>query len=723
MTVDQMMNIEQIKEEARRLEGYEAWSEALELYQRAITQLTEAGESDPSLFSRAGDLHLRLQRREAAAECYEAAVDQFTRARNLDSAFAVCQKILRHLPDREQIYLKVARIRAAQGFPEYARQHYLTYAKMRGDQGDRAEAVKVLEELVGVAPGDLETRVFLADRLAAEGRRADALAHLHEGYRRGHASRDRRALEKVRERILAMDPQAAASGLFGPADNAQTVDDIEETQASDRQRYGPVSKLLAALRLRGPRDVPGPESVPTEGRGPLPEWAREPEPPVRREPEPAARREPVSQPPVHPVREAPIAPRPPEAQPSPRVQEELADLRAAVEPAQPPVPAEPVRPRPTEAPAQPKAAAQPELPPADMELADLRAALESVTRRADVEAAQPQATERAAEPIAHDEAPREPSDPTQERPRRSRLEPEYVSGAELPKAARIDQEEAEELAALLAAEPDEVAHHERFVRYASRVGDSALLIDGLLHLAMALRAAGLEWRAKSTLARILSMDPNHTPALEAFNAGAPAADPFIRDRAPSQPAAPTPAAKPVDSGIPETGFVDLAALIFDEPVDTTTRWHVAANEPTKNEDTDFARILSQFKDKVSNHLEHSDARAHYELGSAYREMGLLGEAIGMFQEALRADPNFLPAIEMLGRTFLDKGDLNAAIKALERGLTLRVAVEDDLIGIYYYLGNGYEWIGNREAAKDYYMRVFAMDINFIDVTERLRTLR
>jgi predicted Zn-dependent protease len=104
-------------------------------------------------------------------------------------------------------------------------------------------------------------------------------------------------------------------------------------------------------------------------------------------------------------------------------------------------------------------------------------------------------------------------------------------------------------------------------------------------------------------------------------------------------------------------------------------------------------------------------------------MGLLDEAIGMFQNALRADPDFLPATEMLGQTFLDKGEADAAVEVLKRGLSLDVAVEDDLIGIYYYLAQAYEATGNPAAARDYYMRVFALDINFIDVTEKLRALR
>ncbi|MGH9868278.1 MAG: tetratricopeptide repeat protein, partial [Candidatus Polarisedimenticolia bacterium] len=181
--------------------------------------------------------------------------------------------------------------------------------------------------------------------------------------------------------------------------------------------------------------------------------------------------------------------------------------------------------------------------------------------------------------------------------------------------------------------------------------------------------------------------------------------------------------RPEPEGGPDGGYVDLAAMILDEPVEHTTRWTVEYQEPAHNEEADFGEILAQFKQHVSQHLERSDARAHYDLGSAYKGMGLVQEAIAMFQKALRAEPDFLPAIEMLGRCFIENGDVDAGIKVLGRGLNVNVPVEDDLLGIYYYLGSAHESQGHKDTAKDFYMRVFACDINFLDVTDRLRALR
>ena len=97
-------------------------------------------------------------------------------------------------------------------------------------------------------------------------------------------------------------------------------------------------------------------------------------------------------------------------------------------------------------------------------------------------------------------------------------------------------------------------------------------------------------------------------------------------------------------------------------------------------------MLAQFKDKVSENLDSSDVRAHSDLGTAYKEMGLLDEAIASFQAALRASADHLPTYELMGQTFMEMGQPEAAVKSLERAIEVATTVEDELVGIYYYLG-------------------------------------
>jgi tetratricopeptide (TPR) repeat protein len=104
-------------------------------------------------------------------------------------------------------------------------------------------------------------------------------------------------------------------------------------------------------------------------------------------------------------------------------------------------------------------------------------------------------------------------------------------------------------------------------------------------------------------------------------------------------------------------------------------------------------------------------------------MGLLDEAISEFQLSLRAQPGNLAAFEMLGQCFLERGEPAAAVRTLERALKVSSQVEDDLLGIYYFMARSQEEVGNAVAAKDFFERIFSLDINFKDVTERLRNLR
>jgi tetratricopeptide (TPR) repeat protein len=102
--------------------------------------------------------------------------------------------------------------------------------------------------------------------------------------------------------------------------------------------------------------------------------------------------------------------------------------------------------------------------------------------------------------------------------------------------------------------------------------------------------------------------------------------------------------------VPDEGYIDLGAMILGtDTAEKSTRFTVAYEEPSGDEDADFAKMLSQFEEKVSENLDASDVRAHYDLGTAYKEMGLLEEAIGSYQAALRAAPDHLPTYELMAR--------------------------------------------------------------------------
>jgi tetratricopeptide (TPR) repeat protein len=183
-----------------------------------------------------------------------------------------------------------------------------------------------------------------------------------------------------------------------------------------------------------------------------------------------------------------------------------------------------------------------------------------------------------------------------------------------------------------------------------------------------------------------------------------------------------------DAGTSSSGqYVDLGAVLLGEEVHTgqkkSTRFVVPYEEPTGDDQADFEKMLAQFREKVSENIEADDSIAHYDLGTAYMEMGLLDEAISEFQMVLRGTSSHLPTYEMLGKTFLQKEEPEAALRSLTRGLDAPCEIEEERVGMYYYMGLAHETLGQKDTAMEFYDRVFAIDINFGDVTERLKALR
>ena len=226
---------------------------------------------------------------------------------------------------------------------------------------------------------------------------------------------------------------------------------------------------------------------------------------------------------------------------------------------------------------------------------------------------------------------------------------------------------------------------QRLVEYAHQSKDRDLLVDALFDLAERLAEADEPGKSVATFRQILKLDPHHDGAREALSKSPPG-------RA-------------------------------GEGSDGSARWVVPKEASTGDEEADFARMLSLFKDQVTKNLSPEDSTTHYDLGMVYLEMGLFEEAIEEFRLSLRARPRNLAAFEVLGQCFLELGNPEEAIEILHEGVELPVGVEDDRVGIYYFLGRAHEEIRNTRAAIEFYEKVFSLDINFRDLTERLRSLR
>ncbi len=130
-------------------------------------------------------------------------------------------------------------------------------------------------------------------------------------------------------------------------------------------------------------------------------------------------------------------------------------------------------------------------------------------------------------------------------------------------------------------------------------------------------------------------------------------------------------------------------------------------------------MLTKFKQGVTSNVDDTDHESHYDLGVAYKEMGLLDEAISEFQKALRGTEQRVRTYEALGQCFVEKRQYQIAMTILLRALNDAGASDDTLVGVLYLLGYASESLQKWEDAVGYYERVFTVDIQFRDVGERL----
>src|SRR3990170_7840354 len=167
-----MSNVEKLKKKAAEFEQKKQFDRALEVYVQIIEHTKGNEEKDVAIYNRVGDLYLRLNKTDQAVHYYEQAVDLYTEGGYLNNAIALCNKILRHAPKRNQIYYKLGKISAKKGFNSDAKKNFLEYADRMHKAGRDTDAFKALEEFADLCPGQDDIRLMLAEQLAKGGENA-----------------------------------------------------------------------------------------------------------------------------------------------------------------------------------------------------------------------------------------------------------------------------------------------------------------------------------------------------------------------------------------------------------------------------------------------------------------------------------------------------------------------------------------------------------------------
>jgi tetratricopeptide (TPR) repeat protein len=701
---------------------------------------------DLSLYNRVGDLYLKINDTQAAVRHYERAVDLYADQGFFNNAIALCGKILRVNPGRTQTYLKLAQLHARKNVVIEAKRNLLEFIERMNAQGQLDDAFGAVKDFADQFSGSQEIRLMLVELLRASQRAEEAHEQLDKLCTELEASGDVIAARRTRERLET----AATSESDGGARRGGGDLIFLDTGFGAATSAPPASAPLPSMPDPEPvvsliESAPAAEEAPPpEGDGLLVAEPLVIEPSAS-ESEPLGGLE-TTQLDIS-VDDATSAPLLEGMQLDTGAEDEsVIPLDLTIEGAESPE-LEDVRlaglepgdfgiERSSQESSGLELASQ--APDTDLS-AELNASLEETV------AAVPESVEPSAadldllEPAdgmpADGSAPGPPSieagdglaglehavadrpdDPGVHRALAEqllRLGETERARQELEIAANAyetgeDWEPASEVVGLLVTlAPDDIRNHQKLVEFAYRSGSKSRLLEAYLALADALVELGEPAKAEAVYHRVVDHEPENERArnalrlLESERAAAPA-------KAPAQPAA----------------FVDLGSLIMDDtgPRRDTRMRVQGLPPPTDDEQRNFEETLAAFKRGIEENVELDDYHTHYDLGVAFKEMGLLDEAIAEFQKALRAPDGRLRTAEALGTAFFDKGQFAVAENLLRRAVETLAGADDEKIGLLYWLGRAREAQGKGADALGAYERALAVDIRFMDIGERVHRL-
>ena len=123
-----------------------------------------------------------------------------------------------------------------------------------------------------------------------------------------------------------------------------------------------------------------------------------------------------------------------------------------------------------------------------------------------------------------------------------------------------------------------------------------------------------------------------------------------------------------------------------------------------------------------------DYETHYHTATAYQEMGLTEQAIAEFQDAISlvspgdGTRRFFQCANLLGHCFMQNSMSNHAVTWFNRALETADLNDDEKQGLWYELAMAYEAEGAIESAALYFEQIYAENVDFRDVAERVKSM-
>lgn len=140
-------------------------------------------------------------------------------------------------------------------------------------------------------------------------------------------------------------------------------------------------------------------------------------------------------------------------------------------------------------------------------------------------------------------------------------------------------------------------------------------------------------------------------------------------------------------------------------------------------DIPIEQILSESKKQISKIIDANDAQAHFDLGCAYKDMGLFDEAIEEFKIAMQNEEKEIPSLNMIAIINLERKRYTDAISIFKKLLNYDEITDEQRTEFLYQIGNAYLAIKDMSEALFYLNKIYKQNPNYRNIRQIMSLLQ
>ncbi len=172
----------------------------------------------------------------------------------------------------------------------------------------------------------------------------------------------------------------------------------------------------------------------------------------------------------------------------------------------------------------------------------------------------------------------------------------------------------------------------------------------------------------------------------------------------------------------EIQFIENEKVVADELVAIEYWLNELEKQRTSTVEKNMVEIFEEFKKGVDEKIGQEDYDTRYNLGIAYKEMGLLEEAIHEFLISSKHPSKFFDSAGLLGMCFREKGLMDDAINWFRKALEEKGRKSEEYLAVKYELITSYKIKEDYQSALEVAENISKLKPNYRDIEELIKSL-